>query len=90
MKDGVGVRKMMWMQNGAFDSHLLVRLKEEGRRGRQQEVGTLRDIKQAREEAEELLEASARIGTSSSSASLVNAAQSASNAIANLSPRQQW
>lgn len=51
---------------------------------------TLRDIKQAREEAEELLEASARIGTSSSSASLVNATQSASNAIANLSPRQQW
>ncbi|KHN76908.1 hypothetical protein Tcan_01891 [Toxocara canis] len=51
---------------------------------------TLRDIKQAREEAEELLEAAGRIGTSSSSASLISVAQSASNPIGNLSPRQQW
>uniref|UniRef100_A0A9J2PC67 Uncharacterized protein n=1 Tax=Ascaris lumbricoides TaxID=6252 RepID=A0A9J2PC67_ASCLU len=101
MKDGVGVRKMMWMQNGQqltvgdekgnlwlYDVHeSLTNCKpdEWSKLAR-----TLRDIKQAREEAEELLEASARIGTSSSSASLVNATQSASNAIANLSPRQQW
>ncbi|KHN76906.1 Cytoplasmic dynein 1 intermediate chain 1 [Toxocara canis] len=101
MQHGVGVRKMMWMHNGQqltvgdekgnlwlYDVHeSLTNCKpdEWSKLAR-----TLRDIKQAREEAEELLEAAGRIGTSSSSASLISVAQSASNPIGNLSPRQQW
>ncbi|VDK42879.1 unnamed protein product [Anisakis simplex] len=101
MEDGVGIRRMKWTHSGQqltvgdekgnlwlYDVHeSLINCKadEWSKLAR-----TLRDIKQAREEAEEQLpESSSRIGTSLSSASLVNAAAQSSLSV-NLSPRQQW